>query len=161
MGIQPFWASGVSVLFRTAIWTYLRIVPFRKALGPIIVVMIVLYYLALFFQDAATTEKVEGVKGEIVDVKITEDSNGIPGKRRNILAEVVVAASVDSQPSVRTIITYSYIPADLHLALRPACYVGTLSTNTFQDALSCVSRYQHPPHRTLHRLYIHTLPQSL
>ena len=129
MGIQPFWASAVSVLFRTAVWTYLRLVPFHKALGPIIVVLLVLYYLALFFQDAshaATTEKVEEIKGGIVDIKITEDSNGVPGKGRNISAEVVVAAPVDAQPSVRTIVTYSYIPVDLRLAIRSTCYIGTL-----------------------------------
>lgn len=160
MGIQPFWASTVSVLFRIAVWTYLRLLPFHKALGPIIVVTLVLYYLALFFQDAshpAVTESVGVLKGKIVDVKITEDSNGIPGKGRNISAEVVVAAPVDSQPSVRIIITYSYIPDNLRLALRPTCYFGTLSPDTLQEALSCVSCYQHPSHRTLHRLYVHTL----
>ena len=164
MGIKPFWASTVSVLFRTAVWAYLRLVPFHRALGPIIAVTLVLYYLALFFQDAshaATTKKAGVSKEDILDVKITEDSNGIPGQRRNISAEFVVAASVDSQPSVRIIITSSYIPANLRLALRPNCYIGTLSPDTLQDALSCVSRHQHPPHRALHRLYIHTLPQSL
>ena len=160
MGIQPFWASAVSVLFRIAVWTYLRLLPFHKALGPIIVVTLVLYYLALFFQDAshpAVTESVGVHKGNIVDVKITEDSNGIPGKGRNVSAEVVVAAPVDSQPSVRIIITYSYILDNLRLALRPTCYFGTLSPDTLQEAFSCVSCYQHSSHRTLHRLYVHTL----
>lgn len=164
MGTKPFWASTASVLFRTAVWAYLRVVPFHKALGPIIVVTLVLYYLALFFQDAshaATAKKARVTKEEILDVKITEDSNGIPGKRRTISAELVVAASVDSQPSVRIIVTSSYIPANLRLALRPTCHLGTLSPHTLQDALTCVTRYQHPPHRALHRLYIYTLSQSL
>ena len=164
MGTNPFWASTVSVLFRSAVWAYLRLVPFHKALAPIIVVTLVLFYLALFFQDAshaATTGKEKVTKGDILDIKIPEDSNGIPGKRRHISAEWVVAAPVGEQPSVRIIIAHSYIPADFPSALRPTCYVGTLSPDTLQDALYCVSRYQHPPHRVLHRLYIHTLPQSL
>ena len=161
MGTNPFWASTVSVLFRSAVWAYLRLVPFHKALAPIIVVTLVLFYLALFFQDASHARKGKVTKGDILDIKIPEDSNGIPGKRRNISADWVVAAPVGEQPSVRIIITHSYILADLPSALRPTSYVGTLSPDTLQDALYCVSRYQHPPHRVLHRLYIHTLPRSL
>jgi len=164
MGIKLIWASTVSVLFRIAVCAYLRLAPFHKALGPVIVVTLVLYYLALFFQDAshaAITEKVPVIKGEILDVKITEDSNGIHGKGKNISAEVVIAAPVDSQPSVRIIITHSRISANLCEALCPICYTCTLSPDTLQNALTCVSRYQHPPHRILHRLYLRTLPQGL
>jgi len=104
MGINPFWASTLSVLFRITVWVYLRLVPIHHILGPIIVVTLVLYYTALVFQDAspaATTKKVEEIKEEIVDANVTDDSNGVPIKGESIDSEVVDAAPVDSQPSVR------------------------------------------------------------
>ena len=159
MGIAPFWASTVSVLFRIAACVYLRLVPLHHTLGPIIVVTLVLYYLALLFQDvsrAATTTKVEVIKGEVVDVKITEDSNGIP-----IKVERAVVAAVDSQPSVRITITHLYAFANVRLVLCPTYYAHTLPPDTLQDALPCVTRYQHPPPRILHRLYIRTPLQDL
>ena len=163
MGIAPFWASTVSVLFRIAVGVYLRLLPLHHTLGPIIVATLVVYYLALFFQDAsraATTTKVEVIKGEVVDVKITEDSNGVPIRVESISAKAVVTA-VDSQPSVCITITYSYASVNVRLALRPICYARALPPDTLQDALPCVSRYQHPAPRILHRLYIHTPLQDL
>ena len=163
MGITPFWASTASVLFRIAACVYLRLVPLHHTLGPIIVVTLVLYYVALFFQDAshaATTTKIEVIKGEVVDVKITEDSNGIPIKVESISAKAAIAA-VDSQPSVRFTIAHSYASADVRLVLCPICYARILPPDTLQDALPCVSRYQHTPPRILHRLHIRTPLQDL
>lgn len=165
MGIKPFWTSTVSVLFRISACVYLRLVPFHHILGPIIVVTLVLYYLALVFQDAphaATTEIVEVFKEEIVDVKEAEDSNGIPVNLvESISAQTVVATPGDEQPSVRITITHSYTSADFRLALRPTCYPRALAPVTLQGSLPRVSRYQHPPRRILHPLYVYTRPQDL